>query len=187
MTTAGPERVRPKETFRTEATHLVEVGETIRENALMKARAKLGEPGDQLDEESLFKRGAFVERFNYEVAMGAAFSIAANDQHVRAVYLFEPDANPDIGEGLIDSTDASVHLLAVVSSPSAALESFIASLDRSLVQSLRGLDTQLFEPRESILDVKLISDEDIANKSGYAVLLGSIHAPAIQIWRRGEE
>lgn len=187
METVGTERRGEKKAIRKEATHLGESAETIRDDALRHARAKLGTLGKQLDQESLFKRAAFVDRFKYEVAKGAAFSIAANDQRVEAVYLFEQDANPDLGEGLDDDIDVSVHLLAIVSSPSAALESFIASLDRSLVQSLGELDAPLFEARVSILDVKIITDEDVANNTGFACLLRSIHAPALQIWRRAEE
>ncbi len=181
------ETLREQEVSRTGATYLSDVAETIRDDALRQAQSGLGNLAKRLDQKALFKRADFVERFAYWLAKAAALSIAANDQRVEQVFLFEAEPNPDVGSEAVAFADASVHLLAVVSPPSAALEAFIASLDRSLAQSLRELDIELFNRRESILDVKLITQEDIANNTGYAVLLRSIHAPALRIWLRGED
>lgn len=181
MATAQARSLSQMEVVRTEATHLADVAVTIRDDALEQAREGMGPLAKRLDQHALFGRAEFVERFRYGMAKAAALSIAANDTRVEAVYLFDAESNPEPGDSSIVD---SVSLLAVVSSPTAALESFISSLDRSLAHSLKDLNPQLFKQRESILDVKLITREDIANKTGYAVLLGSIHAPALRIWQR---
>lgn len=186
MATAGTETLREREAARSGASYLGDVAETIRDDALKYARAAVGRLARPLDLEQLFTRPAFVEKFTYSMAKAAALAIAANDRRVEQVFLFEVEPNPDIADDGQAYVDTSVHLLAVVNPPSAALESFIAALDRSLVESLRGLDTELFKPRESVLDVKLISESDVASNTGYAVLLRSIHAPALKIWERAE-
>lgn len=171
------------EATRPGATYLADVAETIRDDALKQACAGLGNLAKRLDQRALFERPDFVERFKFQMAKAVALAVAANDQRVEEVHLYDPELNP---EGSGDCIDATVHLLAVVSTRSAALESFIASLDRSLVHSLSKVEVQLFKQRESILDVRLITQEDIASNSGYAVLLRSIHAPALKLWERGE-
>lgn len=186
MDAAKSETLREMEVARTGTTYLADVAETIRDDALKQAEAGLGPLAQPLDPGELFQRPAFVERFTYSVAKAAALAIVANDQRVEAAFLFEAEANPDIGNDVGGYIDASVHMLVVVNPPSAALESFIASLDRALVRSVRELETGPFAQRESILDVKLIGREDIAKGTGYAVLLKSIHAPALKIWQRAE-
>jgi hypothetical protein len=169
---------------RTEVTRLFEVAETIRDDALLWARAGLGILDRGLELEELFERARFVDRFKYGLAKGVAESIAANDQRVQAIYLFDIEVNSDIEAGCELPIEASVHQLALVSAPSAALESFIASLDRALVESLRELPTRLFRERDWILDVKLITEGDVKNRIGYACLLSSTYSPALQIWKR---
>jgi len=173
-----------KRVRRTEVTRLFEVAETIRDDALVWARSGLGILDRGLELEGLFELPRFVDRFKYCLAKGVAESIAANDQRVEAIYLFDTELSSDIETGCELPIEVSVHQLVLVSAPSAALESFIISLDRALVESLQELPVPLYKGREWILDVKLITEYDVENRIGYARLLGSTHSPALEIWKR---
>jgi hypothetical protein len=72
----------------------------------------------------------------------------------------------------------------VVQSPSAALDAFIASLDRALTASLNELPSPKFEQRTSILDVNILTEGDVKQGRGYAVLLSSVFTPPLQVWQR---
>ncbi len=182
MATVDTQIQKAKEIHPTEVTHLAEVAETVRDDALQWSRAGLGVVERDLGLEHLFKRANFVDRFKYGLAKGVAQSIAANDQRVQAIHLFEPQSNPDLDTGDDLPIEAAVHLLVQVSASSPALEAFIASLDRALINRLRELPTDLFASREWILDAKLITEDDVRDNRGYACLLGSTFSPALKIW-----
>ena len=80
--------------------------------------------------------------------------------------------------------DATVHLLVLVNSSSAALEAFISALDRALTASLTSLPSPKFAERDSILDVNLLTEKDVESGRGYAVLLSSVFTPPLKVWQR---
>ncbi len=92
--------------------------------------------------------------------------------------------NPDSESGEDMPMEATVHLLALVAAPSAALESFVAALDSALTASLKELPSPLFASRESVLDVNLITEKDVRLGLGYAALLSSVFAPPLKVWSR---
>lgn len=163
---------------------LLEVAETIRDNALDQARSKLPLPQRSLSEEELLLRREFVEFFKHGLAMGAGQAISANDQRVQALYLFEESTNPDAETEENLPVDMTVHLLVLVESNSAALESFIAALDRALAQAISILPLPMLSGRTSILNVLPITEDDVENGRGYAALLTSVFAPPLRIWQR---
>jgi hypothetical protein len=79
-----------------------------------------------------------------------------------------------------------VHLLVKVSAASAALNAFVASLDRALTASLKELPSQAFTHREFILDVVVVDEEDVRLRRGPAAVITSVFAPALKIWERGD-
>ena len=164
-------------------TPLDEVVETIREDALTLAQERLTAPLRGLEIKRLLRRPEFVENLKYGLARGIANALSAHDSNVTAVYTFDPSTNPDsdLAETTIDPT---VHLLVVVQNTSAALEAFIASLDRALTAPLKSLPSQKFEQRESILDVNLLTARDVEQGRGYAILLSSVFAPPLKVWQR---
>lgn len=184
METLDTKVPQKKEVRRTEVTRLFEVAETIRDDALLWARSGLGTLDHGLELEDLFELARFMDRFKYGLAKCVAESIAANDQRVQAIYIFDSELPSDIETGCELPIDVSVHQLALVSVPSAALESFIVSLDRALVESLQELPARIYTERDWILDVKLITEHDVKNRIGYACLLDSTYSPALPIWKR---
>jgi hypothetical protein len=163
---------------------LDEVAETVRDDALALAQARLSAPLAGLELKRLLRRPDFVDNLKYGLASGVANALSANDPRVMAVYVFEPSANPDSELGNDMPVDATVHLLVLVKSSSAALEAFISALDRTLTASLRSLPSPKFAERDSILDVNLLTEKDVESGRGYAVLLSSVFAPPLKIWQR---
>jgi hypothetical protein len=164
---------------------LVEAAETMRDNAVDLAREKMGFYQQEADLTILLGRRDFVEYFKYALAKEVAQMIATYDQRVQAVYLFEETANPDSEtEDYLSVPDLTIHLLAKVTSASAALEAFISSIDRALTEILRDLPSDRYTNRTSFLHVIPVTDEDIKENQGYAVLLSSFYARPLRIWQR---
>jgi hypothetical protein len=165
-------------------THLQNVANTLRDDAVRLAAEMVstGQPGVSL--EKLLQRRDFLSRMTYSLAREVARILAENDRHVESVYLYEPSANPDSEAGIELPVEATLHLLVSVTAPTAALESFIRALDRALTDSLRELPSPLYAGRTSILNVCLVTGEDIRERRGYAALLTSVFAPPLKIWDR---
>jgi hypothetical protein len=166
------------------ATTLAEVAETIREAALERARLKLRAWHQGLDLEALLQRPDFLEYFRHELAVAVAKALSAHDPRLQTLYLFDPDVNVDSEAGVPGPVDPAVHLLAVVTAPSAALDNFILALDRALAASLRELPAPRFAQRETLVDVIVLTEREAEQKKGAGALLASVFAPPIKLWDR---
>lgn len=119
---------------------------------------------------------------NYSVAKQVGGALGALDENVKAVYVCDYDATP---EDLCfnEAPQASpVHMIVWTERKTSALNSLIAALDRALAQnyaSLMGLDKVGY-----MLDVQLVDDADIQNRTGCGALLSSLYHRPIQIWER---
>lgn len=169
---------------KTQVTTLQEVAETICADAIQQTQVKFDPFQQELNKEDLLRRDDFFDSLKYNLARGVANALATNDEHVLAIYLSDPSVNPDTESGEYLPIDAIVHLLVLVRVPSAALKTFIASLDRALVQHLKDTPVPLPAKCSSILDVMLLTEEEVERGTGYANLLRSIFAPPLKIWQR---
>lgn len=165
-------------------TPLDEVVETIYQDAMTLAQERISAPLRGLELKRLLRRPEFVDNLKYGLATGIANALAANDPRVLAVYAYDPSTNPDSDSGEDLPIDPTVRLLVLVQSSSAALEAFIASLDRGLTASVKTLPSPKFEQRTSILDVNILTEHDVKAGRGYAILLSSMFAPPLKIWQR---
>ncbi len=165
-------------------TPIADVAETIRNDAIEFARQQVD--GEDAGLISLLSRRDFFESFKYGLVSRIAEVLAATDRNILAVYTYDLDMNPDAEIGGELPLDATVRLLVHVTTPSAALQAFIGALDRALQTSLKELPTPLFRERTFILDVNLITDQDIQHRLGFAKLLASPFAPPLRVWQREE-
>jgi hypothetical protein len=63
-----------------------------------------------------------------------------------------------------------------------ALNSLVEALDRAFAQSYANL---MGESRLAhILDVQVVDDVDVKNRTGYGALLSSVYHRPIQVWER---
>jgi hypothetical protein len=165
-------------------THLGNIAKRICQQALIETYDKLVPVEQGLSLEHLLQRRALFQSFKYSLAKGVAETLVTNDKRVHTVYVFEPSANPDAEAEEYLPLEATIHLLVVVETASAALEALIASLDRGLVQCVQELPLPLLADHRSILDVNLVTEEAVKHKTGYANLLSSIFAPPLKLWER---
>jgi len=168
-----------------QVSHLAEVAETIRDDAMAMACRKLlifYSP----EVKSLLERPDFVDRFKYGLASGVAGVLGASDQRVRAVYIQDTVDNPENEVAAEMPPDVTVSLIVLVTTTSAAMESFIASLDRALIASLKELDSPRFTKRDFILDVIVVTEEEARLGIGYGHMLKSIFTPPLKVWQREE-
>ncbi len=164
---------------------IFETTETIRDNALNRARKKILPREQDVELSKLLERRDFVDYLKHALAQEIAQVLASNDQRIQSIYLFEESTNPDAEtEDYLSSVDLTVHLLALVTSATAALEAFIASLDRALTEALSELPSSEFSRRTSFLDVLPVTESDVEQGQGYAILLSSIYARPLKIWER---
>jgi len=164
---------------------LIETAETVLSNAVEQARSRLMPQEQSEDLKNLLIRKDFVEYLKHALAQELAQVISTFDQRVQAVYLFDESTNPDAcTEDYPTAQDLTIHMLALVTADSAALEAFIISLDRAMTQVLIDLPSKAFAQRTSFLNLLPITENDIAERRGYAVLLSSIFAPPLKIWQR---
>lgn len=153
-------------------------------DALARARQKMALTQREEELKNLLALPAFIDAFVHALGTGIAGALAENDQSVQAVYAYDPSLNPDSESGDALPPSETVHLLVRVTRPSAALEAFTASLDQALTAQLRALPSPKFAQRTSVLDINLLTEEDVRLGTGYAALLSSVFAPPIQVWHR---
>jgi hypothetical protein len=175
---------RVKLSFVLQDSSLPNIARAIREIALAKAlRDRRAYAGDEALLELDLRRPAVLASMRDGLAQGVARALASHEEQVKAVYVYDPSANPDNETGEDWPFDPVLHLL-VVAAASPSLPVFIKELDQALVESLRDVPSPPFQMRESLLDVMLLTDEDVQQRKGYGALLSSVFAPAIEIWRR---
>lgn len=168
----------------TQVTQLEKVVRKICNEALAEAYTKLMPVQQDLGLEYLFQHRNFVQNFKYSLAKGVAQTLAQHDKRVQAIYWFEPSANPDLEAGEPLLVEATIHLLVLVETASAALETFVAALDRGLIEHLKEMPPSLFAESPLLLDVNLVTREAVERRSGLANLLSSIFAPPLKLWER---
>jgi len=123
------------------------------------------------------------EYFFYGVAKQVAACLGAMDEYVRAVYLLDHDATPeDICFGTLNRGTPLLHLIVWTGRKTAALCSLVAGLDRALVEAYAE---RLGKPQvKSLLDVQVIDDLEVENRTGYGALIHTIHHCPIPVWER---
>lgn len=124
----------------------------------------------------------FRDHLKWGLTLSMTKHLADHDVEVRAVYAFEPSANADAEDAETLPPDDMLHLLVLVNRRTAALEALIASLDGALVEVLNECGVPRVPPR--LLDVNLITPEDVRLGIGLAGILSAVFAPPIKVWGR---
>lgn len=168
----------------TQVTHLEKVAKKICNTALAEASIRLMPVQQDLGLEYLFQHRNFVQDFKYSLAKEVAQTLAQHDKRVQAVYWFEPAANPDVEAGEYFLVGPTIHLLVLVEAASAVLDTFVAALERGLIECLKELPSVLFTECRLLLDVNLVTPEAVEHRTGLANLLSSIFAPPLKLWER---
>jgi len=162
-----------------------DLARAIRDSALAKAlRDRRAYAGDEALLELDLRRPAVLESVKDGLAQGAARALAARVAQISAIYTYDPSANADNETGEDRPFDPVVHCLVRLAGPAPELPEHVAALDRALVESLREVPALAFWVPAGLLDVIVLTEAEVQQGAGYGALLGSVFAPAIEIWRR---
>ncbi len=122
------------------------------------------------------------EYYHYSVAKQVAEALAALDDNIQAAYIYDYDATPeDLCFGKAERA-LPIHLLVWAQSKTAALNALVDAWGRALPQSY----AEMLGGRQPahVLDVQVVDDTAVEQRTGYGALLSSLHHRPIQIWKR---
>mgnify|MGYP001122947346 CR=1 FL=1 len=165
------------------SSDVTDMVKTALNNALKSCAQKMGVTSDETLADWLKMGDSRVHGyFSYALAKQVAECLATLDDQVKAVYLYDYDATPeDVCFGEMKQTPL-VHLIVWAQRKTSALNSLVAALDHNLVRNYGDL-VQLPQLAH-LLDVQVIDDADVKNRSGYGGMLFSLHHRPIQVWKR---
>ena len=126
------------------------------------------------------------EYLRYGLAEGVAEYLGSVDDTVKVVYTYEPEYATSMDEPLPGRPNLSpgISMIAWVSRKSAALSSVVTSLGSALVKEFRQLACPKANAMCCMLDVRLVDDKEVQERTGYGVLIGSLYVRPLEIWRR---
>jgi hypothetical protein len=153
------------------------------EKALHSCARRMGLDGPEAALERV-RQGDSVARdyCHFSLAKQVAQALGSLDENVESVSLYTYDATPeDLSFGTTSPTSL-IHLLVLAGRKTGALTSLIAALDRALAQQYAAL----VGPRRlaHLLDVQVITQTEVEQRTGVAALLSSVHNRPIQIWEQ---
>jgi hypothetical protein len=155
-----------------------EIAQVIYDQAVASARTQT-----RAELEELTALPGYIGHFLRNLAAGVGAALGANDHRVVAVYAYEAPATR--GTDVEPDGAPRLHLLVVVTAPSAALEAFIASLNRALGARLSEFPGAQFNLCGPLLDINVVTEAETRQGVGIARLLSAV-MPPIELWQRKE-
>jgi hypothetical protein len=152
-----------------------EIAHAIFDEAVAAARVRTRADHHLCGFDELVNVPGFFGHFMQDLAAGVAQALAANDHRVLAVYGYEAAVDP-VSEAQAPC-GALVHLVVLVTAPSAALEAFVASLNRALGAR--------FNPAGPVLDINAVTEREVRQRVGFGRLLSPV-LPTVKLWQRKE-
>lgn len=145
------------------------------------ARLNLSSPHAALEQLQQGNPLAF-QYARYGLACQIAAAIGTLDPEVKAIYLFDDYATPEDLEFAEAQPNLAINLMVWVERRTKALAVLAQGLNRALIERYAEMfgDSQL----EHLLAVQMIDDDDVRRRTGYGALLGSVHHPALEVWKR---
>lgn len=126
---------------------------------------------------------AACDYYLYGLTKHVAASLGALDEHAKAAYTLEYEAVPSDACFAESGTDAVlVHLIVWTERKTAAFHALVGVLDKALARALAARFDRA--PQQSVLDVQVIDDQDVANRTNYGALFRAIHHRPLQVWER---
>lgn len=174
------------EATRFNTMQLQDITETICAKALERARPSAALTKEKPALEELLQDPTFIQRFKVGLAYEAANLLAASDNRVYSIYLLEASATLPMRRDASSSSTPNIHLIVLVEQRSAALHALATALDQALVREVRKFPASALLEDKSLINPLFITEKEVAQRKGYAVLLSSTHRPILTIWKRGK-
>ena len=126
--------------------------------------------------------GTVCHYCRYGLAKKLAESIGRLDDHVKAVYTVDYDATPEDRCYGSEAQTSPIHLIVWATRKTDALDALVKALDRALVEAYS--DVVDLPQLAHLLDVQVVDDVDVEERTGYGALLSSIYNRPVQVWER---
>lgn len=120
--------------------------------------------------------------FKYGLAAQVAEHVAGLDDQVRGVYMYNDEATPEDEVFAEGQPSRLIHLIVVAQRKTEALNALIGALDRALVRGFAGLANA--PHLAHLLDVQVVDEKDVQQRTGFAALLSSVHHQPLPILER---
>jgi hypothetical protein len=172
----------------TSASSKLPDADNIAEHILRKAISFCAEKTNEADTDAALDRIRKGDRttcdyYVYGLAKYLAASLGALDEHARAAYTLEYEAISDDACYTENGPGAPmVHLIVWTKRKTAAFHALVGALDYALARALAARFGRA--PQQSVLDVQLVDDQDLANRTSYGALFHAIHHRPLQVWER---
>jgi len=126
--------------------------------------------------------GEALGYFRYAVAREAGAFAAQQDPTIQDVYVVEAGSDPDEQP----RPTSFLTVIVVVREVTAATRSLWTWIsDRVTAEYKALLDAPQVAQMGSLLDVHLVTETEVQQRSGMAVLVSSLYTPALPVWQRG--
>jgi hypothetical protein len=126
---------------------------------------------------------AACDYYTYGLTRYVATSLGALDEYAKAAYTLEYEAIPDDACFTENRPGAPlVHLIIWTERKTAAFHALVETLDDALVRALSARFGRA--PQQGVLDVQVVDDQDVANRTSYGALFQAIHHRPLQVWER---
>jgi len=141
---------------------------------------------DQQQVLECLRRGdrAACRRYRYALAKRVAEAMGVLDESIKAVYVMDYDATPEDVCFCDTGADPRIHLIVWTQRRTHALSALAAAIDRALVR--KYCDVVCSPDLQNLLDVQIVDETDVEQRSGYGAMLSSIHRPPLPLWERDE-
>jgi hypothetical protein len=167
-----------------QVARLDDLADTVLRQALVMADQHSGAASGSADLASLLPSPDFASRLELALAAGVARVLGQHDSRIVAVFGYQPALASRQPSELTDAV--AIRLLIVVTAPSAALQSFVGSLERALAARWRALPAVRPWRRELVLDANIMAQPAFDGGFGLAGLLSAPAAP-IRLWSGAAE
>ncbi|RPJ61879.1 MAG: hypothetical protein EHM12_04945 [Dehalococcoidia bacterium] len=118
---------------------------------------------------------------HYNIAKELGEVLGSWDKNIKYIYAYGYDDNTSAEECAENVSPFSlVHMIIWAERKTKALTAMIETLDRAITQHQCKL--LCLNDLKHMLDIQVIDDADVKNRTGYAALLKSIYQTPVQVW-----
>lgn len=122
----------------------------------------------------------------FGLANEVAGYLGSIDETIKTIYIYEPEAATAMNGNLHNHPGLvpGINMIIRVSRKTAALESLLTSVVSAVEDEFGQFNCPDANALCNMLDVIVVDDSEIEQRTGYGALIGSLFAPPIEIWQR---
>lgn len=126
------------------------------------------------------------EYLRFGLANEVADYLGSMDETIKSVYVYEPETATTMNGNIHDhpSLVPGINMIIRVSRKTAALKSILTSIVSAVEQEFGQLNCPEANALCNMIDVILVDDHEVEQRTGYGALIGSLFTPPIEIWQR---